>query len=39
VDYPISPNALGRAFLDALPVSPEEMTKITQGNSERLLKL
>jgi predicted TIM-barrel fold metal-dependent hydrolase len=39
VDYPFSPNALGRAFLDALPVSPEEMAKITHGNAERLLKL
>jgi uncharacterized protein len=39
VDYPFSPNARGRAFLDALPVSPEEMAKITHGNAERLLKL
>jgi predicted TIM-barrel fold metal-dependent hydrolase len=39
VDYPFSPNALGRAFLDALPVSPEEMAKITHGNAERLLKV
>jgi predicted TIM-barrel fold metal-dependent hydrolase len=39
VDYPFSSNALGRAFLDALPVSPEEMAKITHGNAERLLKL
>jgi predicted TIM-barrel fold metal-dependent hydrolase len=39
VDYPFSPNTLGRAFLDALPVSQEEMAKITHGNAERLLKL
>jgi uncharacterized protein len=39
VDYPFSPNALGRAFLNALPVSPEDMAKITHGNAERLLKL
>jgi predicted TIM-barrel fold metal-dependent hydrolase len=39
VDYPFSPNAQGRAFLDALPVSPEEMAKITHGNAERLLKV
>jgi predicted TIM-barrel fold metal-dependent hydrolase len=39
VDYPFSPNAQGRAFLDALPVSPEEKAKITHGNAERLLKL
>ena len=39
VDYPFSPNAQGRAFLEALPVSPEEMAKIAHGNAERLLKL
>jgi hypothetical protein len=39
VDYPFSPNALRRAFLNALPVSPEDMAKIAHGNSERLLKL
>ena len=39
VDYPFSPNALRRAFLDALPASPEEMAKITHGHAERLLRL
>jgi predicted TIM-barrel fold metal-dependent hydrolase len=39
VDYPFSPNALGRAFLNALPVGPGDMAKITHGNAERLLKL
>jgi predicted TIM-barrel fold metal-dependent hydrolase len=39
VDYPFSPNALGRAFLDTLPVSPEEIAKIAHRNAERLLKL
>jgi uncharacterized protein len=39
VDYPFSPNALGRAFLNGLSVSPEDMAKIAHGNAERLLKL
>ncbi len=39
IDYPFSPNAKGRAFLDALPVSPEDKLKIAHGNADRLLKL
>jgi uncharacterized protein len=39
VDYPYSPNTVGRAFLDSLPVSPEDMAKISHRNAERLLKL
>jgi hypothetical protein len=39
VDYPYDSNATGRAFLDALPVSTEDMAKISHGNAERLLKL
>ena len=39
VDYPYSPNTVGRAFLNSLPVSPEDMAKIAHGNAERLLKL
>lgn len=39
IDYPYSPNTVGRKFLDALPVSPEDLCKISHGNSERLLKL
>jgi predicted TIM-barrel fold metal-dependent hydrolase len=39
VDYPYDSNAAGRAFLDALPVSAEDMSKISHGNAQRLLKL
>jgi uncharacterized protein len=39
VDYPFSPNAVGRAFLNALPISAEDMAKISHRNAERLLKL
>jgi predicted TIM-barrel fold metal-dependent hydrolase len=39
IDYPFSPNAVGRKFLDNLPVSPENMEKIAHGNAEKLLKL
>lgn len=39
VDYPYSPNTVGRNFLDALPISREDMVKISGGNAERLLKL
>jgi uncharacterized protein len=39
VDYPYAPNALGRTFLDGLPLSPEDLNKIAHGNAERLLKL
>ncbi len=39
VDHPYNSNAMGRAFLDALPVSAEDMAKISHGNAERLLKL
>jgi uncharacterized protein len=39
VDHPFNSNILGRAFLNALPVSQEEMAKIAHGNAERLLKL
>jgi predicted TIM-barrel fold metal-dependent hydrolase len=39
VDYPYDSNATGRAFLDALPVSAEDMAKISHGNAERVLKL
>ena len=38
VDYPYNSNAMGRAFLDALPVSAEDRAKISHGNAERLLK-
>ena len=39
IDYPFSPNAVGRDFLNSLPVSPEDMEKIAHRNTERLLNL
>lgn len=39
VDYPYSPNTVGRSFLNSLRISPEELGKISGGNAERLLKL
>ena len=39
VDYPYSPNTAGRKFLDSLPISPEDLGKISGRNAERLLKL
>ena len=39
VDYPFAPNAVGRRFLDALPVSPADREKIAYLNAERLLRL
>jgi uncharacterized protein len=39
VDYPFSPNTLGRKFLDNLAVSPEDLEKIAHRNAEKLLKL
>ena len=39
VDYPFSPNAAGRAFLDALPLTQVDCEKIAHGNADRLLRL
>ena len=39
VDYPFSTNLQGRAFLDGLPVSTEDMAKVSHRNAEKLLKL
>lgn len=39
VDYPFRPNQAGRAFLDALSLSPADQTKFVHGNADRLLKL
>ncbi|HWF40198.1 MAG TPA: amidohydrolase family protein [Candidatus Acidoferrales bacterium] len=39
VDYPFSPNTVGRKFLDSLPVSNEDLEKIAHRNAESLLKL
>ncbi len=39
VDYPFSPTEAGRRFLDSLPLSPDDMAKITHKNAEKLLKI
>jgi len=39
VDYPFSANTTGRNFLNALPISPEDLDKISHRNAETLLKL
>ena len=39
IDYPYSANAEGRAFLDAIPISPADREKIAHGNADRLLRL
>jgi hypothetical protein len=39
VDYPFSENAVGRAFLDGLPVSESDRQKIAHQNADALLKL
>lgn len=39
VDYPYSSNALGRKFLDNVPLSPADREKFAHGNADRLLKL
>lgn len=39
IDYPYSPNAKGRAFLDRISLSPADMAKLAHGNADALLKL
>ena len=39
VDYPFHDMPSGRAFLEALPVSPEDREKMAHGNADRLLGL
>lgn len=39
IDYPFSPNTKGKAFLDSLSLSAEDMEKFAGGNAERLLHL
>ncbi len=39
VDYPFSSNAEGCAFLNSLPLGPEDREKIAHRNADRLLKL
>ena len=36
---PFGPNAAGRALLDTLPLSREDVAKIAAGNAERVLRL
>jgi uncharacterized protein len=39
VDYPFGSNAAGRALLDTLPLSPQDVAKIAGGNAERVLRI
>ena len=39
VDYPFSPNARGREFLDALPIAPQDKIKVAGTNAANLLRL
>lgn len=39
VDYPYTPNADGRQFLDRITLAPADMAKLTHGNADRLLRL
>jgi predicted TIM-barrel fold metal-dependent hydrolase len=39
IDYPYAANALGRNFLDNLPLPPADIAKLAHGNADRLLKL
>jgi predicted TIM-barrel fold metal-dependent hydrolase len=39
VDYPYARNEDGRALLDRLPLSPNDLAKVAHGNADRLLKL
>jgi predicted TIM-barrel fold metal-dependent hydrolase len=39
IDYPYSPNAKGRAFLNRLSLAPADMAKLAHGNADALLKL
>ena len=39
VDYPFAPNAVGRRFLDSLPVAPADREKIAYRNAARVLGL
>jgi uncharacterized protein len=39
VDYPFSPNAVGKKFLDTLPVNDVDREKIASGNAAKLLRL
>jgi uncharacterized protein len=39
IDYPYTPNANGRKFLNEVALSPADMAKLTHGNADALLKL
>lgn len=39
VDYPYAADALGRAFLKRISLSPADMEKLSHGNADALLKL
>lgn len=39
VDHPYNTNAEGRAFLDSLPLAPDDRDRFSHGNADRLLKL
>jgi predicted TIM-barrel fold metal-dependent hydrolase len=39
VDYPYAPNMAGRRFLNSISLAPADMTKITHGTADALLKL
>ena len=39
VDYPYSPDAWGRAFLERIALSPADMAKLAHGNADALLRL
>ncbi len=39
VDYPYSPNAKGKEFLESLPIPKDQLELIAHGNAEKLLKL
>jgi uncharacterized protein len=39
VDYPYASHAAGRAFLDNVPLSGDDLEKFAHGNADRLLKL
>jgi predicted TIM-barrel fold metal-dependent hydrolase len=37
MDYPYSPNAAGRKFLDSAPLSPTDLESIAHRNAEKIL--
>jgi uncharacterized protein len=39
IDYPYSPDAMGREFLERIALAPADMAKLTHGNADAILKL